>query len=113
MDYKDLNVWKKAIELTKEAYQFTSKLPTEERFGLFSQIRRSAVSVPSNIAEGSARKSNKEFIQFCYISLGSLAELETQIILAKDLFKIDDNIVLTKLVDCRKLLVGMIRHLNK
>ena len=83
--HKDLDVWKKAMSLVKEVYEITACFPREEAYGLVSQIKRAAVSIPSNIAEGAARNSNKEFIQFLYVSLGSLAELETQLLLSKEL----------------------------
>ncbi len=81
-NYKDLSVWQNSIELVKQVYVLTQQFPTEEKFGLVSQMRRAAVSVPSNIAEGQARKSTVEFAQFLSIALGSLAELETQLILS-------------------------------
>jgi len=84
-NYRDLLVWKQGIELVKIIYQLTQKFPKEEIYGLTSQIRRCAVSVPSNIAEGHARDSLKEYIQFLSISAGSLAELQTQLVIAKEL----------------------------
>jgi four helix bundle protein len=78
MDHKDLDLWKKSMNLVVLIYDITSKFPSDERFGLTSQMRRAAVSIPSNIAEGAARKGDKEFIQFLMIALGSLSELETQ-----------------------------------
>mgnify|MGYP001607208594 FL=1 len=83
--YKDLLVWQKGIELVKEVYQLTKPFPSDEKFGLVSQIRRAAVSVPSNIAEGQARHTTQEFIQFISHAEGSLAELETQITVATEL----------------------------
>jgi len=83
--HKDLNIWKDSIELVTKIYEGTRDFPDEEKFGLIAQMRRCAVSVPSNIAEGTARKNDKEFIQFIYISLGSLTELETQLIISKNL----------------------------
>ena len=77
--HQRLNVWKRAIKLVEEIYKITSSFPAEEKFGLISQMRRSAISIPSNIAEGAARSSSKEFINFLHISQGSVAELETQI----------------------------------
>jgi len=82
-NYKDLAVWQKGRILVKLVYQLTKHFPKEEIYGLTSQLRRSVVSVPSNIAEGHSRSGTKDFIQF--ISIGSLAEVETQIILAEDL----------------------------
>ena len=83
--HKDLDVWKLSIQLVKDIYQLTSKFPSEEKFGLVAQIRRAAVSIPSNIYEGAARNSDKDYIRFLYISLGSLSEIETQLIIAEEL----------------------------
>jgi four helix bundle protein len=77
--YEKLNVWQESMNLVTKIYKIIKKLPKEEMYSLSDQIRRSAVSIPSNIAEGSSRNSKKEFIQFLYISLGSLCELETQL----------------------------------
>jgi len=84
-NHKDLEVWKKSMDLVSNIYKITEPFPNKELYGLTNQIRRAAVSVPSNIAEGAARSSKKEFIQFLYIALGSLSELETQIIIANSL----------------------------
>ncbi len=81
-NYKELNVWQKSYELCLKIYRITAKFPNEERYGLTSQIRRSAVSVPSNIAEGYGRKTTLDYIRMLYISYGSVCELETQILLA-------------------------------
>ncbi len=75
--YRELDVWKKGIEIVDLVYEITKKFPNEERYGLATQMQRAAVSIPSNIAEGFARQHTKEYQQFCYISLGSCAELET------------------------------------
>lgn len=83
--YKDLFVWQKGMELTKQIYRLTQDFPDREKYGLISQMRRAAVSVPSNIAEGQARHTTKEFIQFISHAEGSVAELDTQFILASDL----------------------------
>ncbi|KKP38147.1 MAG: s23 ribosomal protein [Candidatus Peregrinibacteria bacterium GW2011_GWF2_33_10] len=85
LPYKKLNIWTIGIEIVNEIYEITEKFPKEEIFGLTSQIRRSAVSIPSNIAEGSQRTSNKEFANFILIAKGSLAELQTQLLIAKNL----------------------------
>ena len=84
-NYKDLIVWQKGIELAKLIYKVTRKFPTEEKFGLVAQMRRAAVSIPSNIAEGQARRTTGEFVQFVSHAEGSAAELDTQIILAVEL----------------------------
>ncbi len=83
--YRDLDIWTKAIELVKEIYKATEKFPKHETYGLSTQLRRSAVSIPSNVAEGFRRYHNKEYKQFLYVSLGSCAELETQVTIAKEL----------------------------
>jgi four helix bundle protein len=83
--YKDLLIWQKGMLLAKLVYQVTQKFPSEERYGLTSQLRRAAVSVPSNIAEGQARRGTNEFLQFLSIAEGSLAELETQLLLSTEL----------------------------
>jgi len=83
--YRDLDVWRLSIELVKDIYQVTGKFPQVEIYGLTNQLRRAAISIPSNIAEGQGRNSFKEFRQFLAIALGSLAELETQLIIAKEI----------------------------
>lgn len=90
-NFKELKIWQIAIELVKKVYMVSSKLPKEEIYGLTSQMRRSAISIPSNVAEGFRRQHNNEFKQFLYISLGSCAELETQTIIAEELGYIDKN----------------------
>ncbi len=84
-NFKELKVWQKSMTLVKEIYSVTKDFPKEERFGITSQIQRSAVSIPSNIAEGCGRNSSKELFQFLSIAQGSSYELETQLILAADL----------------------------
>ena len=83
--YKDLLIWQKGMSLAKGVYGLTAKFPTDERFGLVSQMRRPAISVPSNIAEGQARHGTREFLQFLSHASGSLAELETQLLLSVDM----------------------------
>lgn len=99
--YKDLIVWQRAMELVTAVYELTEAFPREEMYGLTSQIRRSAISIPSNIAEGRVRGSAKEFMQFLRIAYGSGAELETQIEIAKRLkntknfdYQLTDNLLL-------------------
>ena len=109
--HRDLIVYQKSILFVSEIYLLTSGYPKSEQFGIVSQMRRSAVSIPSNIAEGSARNHIKELIQFLYISLGSAAELETQIIISKNLNFIketDSNSLLEKLNEISKMLNGLI-----
>ena len=87
--FKDLLVWQKAMELAKSVYCIVKYFPKEETYGLSDQMRRAAVSIPSNIAEGQSRQTKKEFMQFLWIARGSRAELETQILIAKDLGFLD------------------------
>jgi len=114
--YKDLLVWQKAIALAKEVYRMTASFPGEERFGLTSQMRRAAVSVPSNIAEGQARHGTREFLQFISHASGSLAELETQILLSVDLgfgAESDSDTLLEKIGELQRMLAGLRRSLGE
>ncbi len=90
-NFRKLEIWKQGIELVKEVYLLASKLPAEEKFGLRSQITRAAVSIPSNIAEGCSRNSEIEFKRFLEIAMGSLFELETQIIIIEELGLTEDK----------------------
>ncbi len=111
--HKDLDVWKLSIQLVKDIYQLTSKFPSEEKFGLTAQIRRSAVSVPSNISEGAARNSNKDYVRFLYIALGSLSEIETQLIIAKELsFSNNIDQLMDQVVLIRPKLLNQIKYLK-
>jgi four helix bundle protein len=84
MSYRDQFIWKRGIQLSINCYHLTEKFPKSELYGLVSQIRRASVSVPSNIAEGYGRRTQNEYIQFLHIALGSLRELDTQLIIAKE-----------------------------
>ena len=111
--YKDLEVWSKSRGLTKEIYLLTKEFPKDELYGLTSQMRRCAVSVPSNIAEGYGRQYKKETIQFFHIARGSLYVLETQLYIATDLMYLEESKfkeVLLRLEECRKLLSGLINY---
>ena len=88
--HMDLDVWKRSMSFVETVYKLSAQFPKEEMYGLTSQIRRAAVSIPSNIAEGASRQSPKEFVQFLYISLGSLSEVETQLILSQRLLFIEN-----------------------
>ena len=92
-DYKQLDVWKLSMDLSFDIYGITQRFPSEERYGLSNQLRRASISVPSNIAEGQTRNSSKEFIHFLSISRGSLAEVETQIIMSGRLGYIPESTV--------------------
>ena len=114
--YKDLIVWQKAMKLVKVVYIITKKFPKEEIYGLTSQLRRAAVSVACNIAEGQARNSTGEFKQFLGVSKGSLAETETLLLLSKDLDLISsiDLEEMTKVTEeVGKLLNGLLKSLKK
>ena len=108
--HKQLTVWQVAIELVTDVYTLSQHFPNEEKFGLTNQIRRASVSIASNIAEGAARQGNKEFIQFLYIALGSCAEVETQLIIAKNLQYANIDDVVDKNDQVKKMLQGLIKH---
>lgn len=112
--HKELNVWKKGIEMVKLVYTATQSFPKEELYGLASQMRRCAVSIPSNIAEGYGRFSKKELKHFLHISLGSAAELETQLIIAKELgftLEEDFNTISFMINEIIKMLSALIKSL--
>ena len=109
--HKDLFVWQKPMDMVEAIYELTRNIPQSELYGLTNQIRRCAVSIPSNIAEGAARNSHKEFVQFLYIALGSIAELETQLIIAKRL-RFVDVIPCDELDEIKKMLVGLIKNVK-
>jgi four helix bundle protein len=113
--YNDLIAWQKAIELVRDVYKATQGFPKEEMYGLTSQIRRSAVSIPSNIAEGQARNTKGEFIQFLGIARGSIAELDTQVIISSQLGYLSNettNDLKDKIAIVNKLNNGLIRSLK-
>lgn len=112
--HKDLDVWNKAMEFVIVVYKNVQHFPQEEKYGLISQLQRSAVSIPSNIAEGAARNGTKEFTRFLYMALGSLAEVETQIEIARRLGYLSEvSNMTTQITDIRKMLLGLIRFLNR
>ena len=113
MNHKDLAVWKESMKLVKEVYLLLKSYPSYEQFGICSQMRRAAVSIPSNIAEGAGRNSDKELLRFCLISQGSLAELETQLLISAELDYIkSNNDIFEQLITVRKILSGYICYLN-
>ncbi|WP_231494728.1 four helix bundle protein [Polaribacter sp. Hel_I_88] len=113
LSYRDLNVWQNGMDLVEDVYKFTAIFPKEEKYGLTSQVRRCAVSIPSNIAEGFMRQSTKEYIQFLYISLGSLGELDTQMEIAVRLsFMEVQKDFNEKTLLVRKQLFGLIKSLK-
>ena len=113
LSYRDLNVWQNAMNLVEDIYKITANFPKEEKYGLISRIRRCSVSIPSNISEGFMRKSTKEYIQFIYISLGSLGELDTQMEIAVRLkFMESQKEFNEKLLLIRKQLYGLVKSLK-
>ena len=113
--HKDLDVWNCSIDFVTELYQITAKFPKEETYGLSSQMRRAAVSIPSNIAEGAARNHKNEFRQFLYISLSSAAELATQLIISEKLSYLSKNQnenLIDKLNTISRMLQGLIKTTN-
>ncbi len=109
-NFKELRVWQKSIDLTVEIYNVLSVFPNDENFGLISQMKRASVSVPSNIAEGASRNSNKEFKHFLSISLGSIFELETQLIISNKLGLISNEIsqqLNDKITDIQKMIFAL------
>jgi len=112
MNHKNLEVWKRGMDLAVEIYTISKRFPQVESYGLTGQIRRSAISIPSNIAEGAARKGDKEFLQFLNVSLGSLSELETQYLIAIRLEFVEDSIEIDQLIkEVRKLIIGTRNYL--
>jgi len=112
-DYKELNTWQAAMDLVTKIYGLTKCFPKDEVFGLTSQIRRSAVSIPSNIAEGKGRYSNPDIIHFLVVARGSLNELETQLILSERIGYLnskDLDETISDLENCKRLLSGLIRY---
>lgn len=111
-NFRELQIWKESMELVKNVYLFTNLFPDSEKYGLCSQIQRSAISIPSNIAEGSGRSSEVEFVRFLRISISSSYELETQIILTGNLFLLDVNELLNHVKVIQLKIGGFIRQLN-
>ena len=114
-DYKELGAWQKGIDLVTDIYRATAKLPKDELYGLTSQLRRASVSVPSNIAEGQARFSKPDFRHFLRQARGSVAEVETQIVISKNLGFVDEassSSLLHKAAEPGRILNGLIRSIN-
>jgi four helix bundle protein len=114
--HKKLEVWKQSMDLVLNIYQATDNFPSKETYGLANQIRRAAVSIPSNIAEGAARQTKREFMNFLHIAQGSLSELDTQVELANRLEYLSDktrNNLDEQMERIDKMLTGLIRHLKK
>lgn len=112
MPHKNLEAWKQSMDFVVEIYNLTKEFPKEEVFGLTQQMKRAAVSVPSNIAEGCARKGNLETIQFLYIAVGSLSELETQLIIAERVGYVHSEILLIHAKKIKMLLMRLIKGIR-
>lgn len=113
MSYREQFIWKRGIQLSVNCYKLTEHFPKSELYGLTSQIRRSAVSVPSNIAEGYGRKTKGEYVQFLHIALGSLRELDTQLIIAKEVGLTDAKLFITVMNEVEEMQKIMVSTLNK
>jgi four helix bundle protein len=114
-NYKELNVWQKSYKLCLDVYRITAGFPKEEKFGLTSQVRRSAVSVPSNIAEGYGRKTTADYVRYLYIAYGSNCELETQMMLSRDLDYIDNAAIkesIEKINEVERMVKALIKSLE-
>ena len=112
---EDLEIWNEGLSLTEKIYAATQKFPKEELYGLTSQLRRAAISIPSNIAEGFARYHNREYKQFLYVALGSCAEIKTQIIIAARLGYIENErkvAILKNIEQISKMIKSLIKKLN-
>lgn len=108
-NFKNLLIWEKAMKLAKDIYRLTTSFPAEEKFGLIGQMRRCAVSIPSNIAEGCGRNTTPQLKNFLSISVGSTCELETQTLIARDmgfLTQEDANSIINKTIEVRRMIIG-------
>ena len=114
-NFKELKVWQAAMAVSKAIFVTTRQFPSEEKFTLIAQMMRSSISIPSNIAEGCGRKSNKELHQYLNISLGSAFELETQLILAKEFNYIEESnftCLQLQIIEVQRMLTGLQKSLN-
>ncbi|MHC4213052.1 MAG: four helix bundle protein [Planctomycetota bacterium] len=114
--FQDLEIWKRSVALVEQIYRVTTSFPKDELYGLTSQIRRAAVSIPSNIAEGFSRFHNKEYKQFLHIALGSCAELTTQFIIASKLNYLEDKkagILINEIDEISKMTMSLIKKINQ
>lgn len=112
-NFRELKIWQDAISLVKEIYSLTNDLPADERFGLVSQLNRCSISIPSNIAEGSGRTSEKEFIHFLRIAISSSYELETQLILVKEIYDVETVEIIKKVTTLQLMVGAFVRKLNE
>ena len=114
MDHKELDVWRKSIELVETIYKISAEFPASEIYGLTNQIRRASVSISSNIAEGAGRNSDKELLYFLNVALGSLAEVETQVEITLRLnFISNADTIFEQITEVRKLIIGFRNYIKK
>ena len=114
MNHKDQEVWKKGMDLVKEVYKLTTNFPLNEIYGLSNQLRRAAISIPSNIAEGASRNRDKELLYFINVAIGSIAEIDTKMLFAARLKYLDEhNEIFDKITEVRKLLLGFRNYIKK
>jgi four helix bundle protein len=111
-NFRELNIWKNGMKIVKSTYHISKGLPGDEKFGLTSQIQRCSVSIPSNIAEGSGRSTSKDFIRFINIGLSSSYELETQLILVNDLYKLETDVIIKEINELQRMIIGFKRSLS-
>jgi four helix bundle protein len=113
--HKDLIVWQKSIDFVTELYRETSNFPKDEQYGLVNQMRRAAISIPSNIAEGAARNSDKELVRFLHIARASASELETQLLISENLeyLIVSQNTLKENLIEISKMLTNLIYKINQ
>lgn len=111
-NFRELKVWGKAMIIVEKTYEISKALPTNEKFTFISQINRCALSIPSNIAEGAGRNSDKDFARFLNISVGSSYELETQLILIEKIFKLDTKELIVSVTEVQRMLFSLIKSLK-
>lgn len=111
-NFRELGIWKDSFAIVKEVYLCCKDLPDDEKFGLKSQIQRCAVSIPSNIAEGSGRTSDKEFLHFLNIAISSSYELETQLLLCNELYGFNVDNIINKIQSNQRMIGGLKRKIN-
>lgn len=111
-NFRELNIWKNGMQIVKATYAISKELPNEEKFGLVSQIQRCSVSIPSNIAEGSGRSTTKDFTNFLNTSLSSSYELETQLILVNELFKVETELLIKDIQELQRMIIGFKKSLS-
>jgi four helix bundle protein len=111
--HRDLEVWRRSVDLVTDIYAVTRSFPVDEMYGLTGQMRRAAVSVPSNIAEGAARNSHKEFLRFLSIATGSLAEMETHLLIARNLNYMEQDTLGPEIERIRQMLHGLINSIKR